>query len=155
MTDIHEKDLQNTSNNDQQKNITNRTESSITESLSKNSLTLDQKMDKIIEGMQNMNNGVNQILEVFKQMIKVQIETTNTTNKMITEQTHTINESMIEQLKTMSDLIIKKLEKTEKEDIIITLELIKNKAKSENFKQTIEKIIRTQNIHDNSFVLLE
>ena len=97
MNDINnpQEKLQNKGGTKTKKNITDRTESAIKKSLSETPLTLDQKMDKLTDGIQNMANGVNQVFEVLKQMMKVQIETTNTTNKMIGELTKTMN-TMIE-----------------------------------------------------------
>ena len=93
MNDItpQKENLENNNSSEQKKNITDTVESSIEESFSKTPFTPDQKMDKMGDGIQNINNGINQMIELFKQMMKTQIETTNTTNKMIAEQTHTMN----------------------------------------------------------------
>ena len=69
-----------------QEKIATEAGSAISENLSQQPLTLDQKMDKLMEGMNNMMNGVTQTIELFKQMMKVQIESSTTTNKMITEE---------------------------------------------------------------------
>ena len=168
MNDINnvQEELQNTSSNEQKENIKNMTEISIEKSLSETPLTAEQKMDKMGEGIQNMNNGFTQIIELFKQMIKTQIETTNTTNKMIAEQTHTIKESIIEQLKTMKEsitevsetmkgFITKETEKWKENDTTEELEKFKNLIKSEDFSIVVEKVIRTKRVKANSYRLLE
>ena len=110
--DTHRKDLHNTSSEDKKKNIKNRTESSITESLSETPLTQEQKMDNlsnqmndVLCGVQNMTNGVTQVIELFKEMIKVQIDTSAMTNKVVTEQTNTIKQLIEGQENTIKQSI--------------------------------------------------
>ena len=92
---LEKENLENNNSSEQKKNITDTVESSIEKSFSEIPLTPDQKMDKMGDGIQNITNGITQMIELFKQMIKTQIETTNTTNKMIGELTKTMN-TMIE-----------------------------------------------------------
>ena len=115
-----------------QEAITGKTESDISDSLSRTPLTPDQKMDKIIEGMNNMTNGMNQILEVFKQMVKVQIETSATTNKMITEE-----KNMIEQLFESNT---KQLIESNKEQTNIINEFIAEEAKKREEKKILDEL---------------
>ena len=89
-------------------------------------------MDKIIEGMNNMTNGMNQILEVFKQMVKVQIETSATTNKMITEE-----KNMIEQLFESNT---KQLIESNKEQTNIINEFIAEEAKKREEKKILDEL---------------
>ena len=116
-----------------QEKITEKTESSISDSLSKTPLTLDQKMEKLVDGMQNMTNGINQLVYVFKEMMKGQMDAAATMNKFIA----------------------KEAERWEDKDTIRNLETQKYKIKSDKFRKIFETALTTQKINKNSYVLLE
>ena len=105
MNDInHDKtNSENKKTIENQEAITEKTESDISESLSETPLTPDQKIDKLLEGMNNMNNGVNQTMELFKQMMKFLIENSATTNKMIIEQKEMMMKFLESQIKQGKD----------------------------------------------------
>ena len=127
------KEPQNKGNDKKKKNITDRTKSSITKSLSQPKVTLDQKMDKLTDGMQNMMNGVTQVIELFKEMMKGQIELSTTLNKFIA----------------------KEAERWEEKDITKTLEKQKKNIKSDYFRQSLELAIRAKDITKYSYELLK
>ena len=92
MNDIDKKKVNSDSQekNENQEAITGKTESDISESLSKTPLTPDQKMDKMVDGIQNLSNGINQIFELFKVIAKNQTEETIALSKFV----QSINENM-------------------------------------------------------------
>ena len=138
-----------------QENITKKSESSTSEDLSKNLLTPDQKMDKLMEGMNNMMNGVTQTIELFKQMMKVQIESSTTTNKMITEEKEMMIKLMEwqikqdkhneEQKKIINEFITKETERWKRRDIIDELQKYANV--NEDIKELLKEVNITGNIN--------
>ena len=164
-------------NKKNQENITQKSESSTSEDLSKTLLTPDQKMDKLMEGMQNMTNGVTQTIELFKQMIKVQIETTTTTNNMIkeekemlkemmmklmesntkqsnsmkqyiAEQKNEIKKSIAKQSNTLNKSIARQIKREKHEDIVKALQSYSNIT--ETMKQLLRKISISGNINEKT-----
>ena len=115
----------NKTNLENQENITKEAESSTSKDLSQNLLTPDQKMDKISEGILNITNGINQTMDLFKQMMKFRIENSTTANKMMMEQKDMMKqfmESNTEQTKKINGFIAQETDRWKDKDVLTALQ---------------------------------
>ena len=155
MNDInHDKtNSENKKTIENQEAITEKTESDISESLSETPLTPDQKIDKLLEGMNNMNNGVNQTMELFKQMMKFLIENSATTNKMMMEQ----KGMMIEQKEMIKQFMESQIKqgKDNEEQAKKVNEFIAEEAKKREEKRILDELLTYWNTTDDIKKLLK
>ena len=151
-------DINNKANTKNQENITKKSESSTSEDLSKTLLTPDQKIDKLLEGMNNMNNGVNQTMELFKQMMKFLIENSATTNKMMMEQKGMMieqkdmmkqfMESNTEQAKTINEFITQETNRWKDKDVLTALQKYWSTTKYIEISYLLKKVSISENINE-------